>query len=123
MAPLVLETPEILIYSSADILREDYSHLRISRSVSSIAYVPLLLGEELAGVVEILFFSGTPKLQDLEAIAPIIQLAPAAILAAENGERSARICSNQCTGCRSSTTWRNRSMRLSSWTRSQPRFR
>ena len=86
MAPLVLEVPETLIYSSADILREDYSHLHISRSVSSIAYVPLLQGEELAGVVEILFFSGTPRLQDLEAIAPIIQLASPAIVAAENGE-------------------------------------
>jgi RND family efflux transporter MFP subunit len=86
MAPLVLESPEILIYSSVEILREDYSHLHISRSVSSIAYVPLLHGDELAGVVEILFFSGTPRLQDLEAIGPIIQLASPAILAAENSE-------------------------------------
>ena len=86
MAPLVLESPEILIYTSADILREDYSHLGIARSVSSIAYVPLLAGEDLAGVAEILFFSGTPKLQDFEAIAPVIQLAPAAILAAESAD-------------------------------------
>ena len=86
MAPLVLESPEILIYGSADILREDYSHLSIARSVSSIAYVPLLVGEDLAGAVEILFFSGTPKLQDFEAIAPVIQLAPAAILAAESAD-------------------------------------
>jgi RND family efflux transporter MFP subunit len=86
MAPLVLESPEPLIYFGADILREDYSHLRIARSVSSIAYVPLLQGDELAGTVEILFFSGTPKLQDLEAIAPIIQLASPAILAAEGTE-------------------------------------
>ena len=86
MAPLLLESPELLIYSSADILREDYSHLRIARSVSSIAYVPLLHGDELAGVVEILFFSGIARLQDLEAIGPIVQLAPAAILAAEGAE-------------------------------------
>ena len=86
MAPLVLETPETLIYSSPDILREDYSHLHLSRSVSSIAYVPLLQGEELAGVVEILFFSGIPRLQDLEVIAPTIQLAAPAILSAEQSE-------------------------------------
>jgi RND family efflux transporter MFP subunit len=86
MAPLVLESPETLIYTSADILREDYAHLGIARSVSSIAYVPLLLEGELAGVVEILFFSGTPKLQDFEVIAPVIQLAPAAILAAESAD-------------------------------------
>ncbi len=86
MAPLVLESPEILIYTSADILREDYAHLSIARSISSIAYVPLLAGEDLAGAVEILFFSGTPKLQDFEAIAAVIQLAPAAILAGESAD-------------------------------------
>src|ERR1700756_3305965 len=32
MAPLVLESPEILIYSTGEILREDYAHLQISRS-------------------------------------------------------------------------------------------
>ena len=86
MAPWMLESPEPLIYANADILREDYSHLRIARSVSSIAYVPLLQGEDLVGAVEILFFSGTPRLQDLEAIAPIVQLAAPAILASEGIE-------------------------------------
>jgi RND family efflux transporter MFP subunit len=86
MAPWMLESPEPLIYANADILREDYSHLRIARSVSSIAYVPLLQAEDLVGAVEILFFSGTPRLQDLEAIAPIVQLAAPAILAAEGAE-------------------------------------
>ena len=83
MAPLVLESPEILIYSSADILREDYAHLHISRSVSSIAYIPLLQDAQLVGAIEVLWFSGTPRLQDLEAIASIVQLATPAILAAE----------------------------------------
>jgi RND family efflux transporter MFP subunit len=86
MAPLVLESPEILIYSGSEILREDYAHLHISRSVASIAYVPLVLEERLLGAIEILWFSGTPRLQDLEAITPIVQLAPTAILAAESTE-------------------------------------
>ena len=86
MAPWMLEAPEPLIYTHADILREDYSHLRIARSVSSISYIPLLQGEDLVGAVEILFFSGTPRLQDLEAIAPIVQLAAPAILASEGTE-------------------------------------
>ena len=86
MAPLVLESPETLIYASADILREDYSHLQISRSVSSIAYIPLLQGEELLGAAEILTFSGTPRMQDLQGVAPIIQLASTAILAAESND-------------------------------------
>ncbi|HEY2470454.1 MAG TPA: GAF domain-containing protein [Terracidiphilus sp.] len=86
MAPLVLESPEVLIYSSREILREDYAHLHISRSVSSIAYIPLVLEEQLVGAIEVLWFSGTPLLQDLEAVMPIAQLAPAAILSAESTE-------------------------------------
>jgi RND family efflux transporter MFP subunit len=86
MAPLVLESPEVLIYPSGEILREDYAHLHISRSVSSIAYVPLLLDEQLVGAIEILWFSGIPRLQDLEAIVSIVHLAPTAILAAETSE-------------------------------------
>jgi len=90
MAPLVLETPQVLIYSASEILREDYSHLHISRSVSSIAYVPLLLNEQLVGALELLFFSGTPHLKDLETIAPLTQLAAPAIIAAEGSEAQKR---------------------------------
>jgi RND family efflux transporter MFP subunit len=90
MAPLVLETPQILIYPASEILREDYSHLHINRSVSSIAYVPLLLKEQLAGALELLFFSGTPRLQDLETIAPLAQLGAPAIIAAEGSEAQKR---------------------------------
>lgn len=86
MAPLVLESPEILIYSGAEILREDYAHVHLTRSVSSIAYVPLVQEEKLVGAIEILWFSGAPRLQDLEAVAPIVQLAPTAILVAESTE-------------------------------------
>ena len=86
MAPLLLDSPEPLIYSSTDILREDYSHLHINRSVSSIAYIPLLQQEDLVGAIEILFFSGTPRLQDLDSIVPIVQLASIAILTAEDAE-------------------------------------
>lgn len=90
MAPLVLETPQVLVYPAAEILREDYSHLHINRSVSSIAYVPLLLNEELVGALELLFFSGTPRVQDLDVIAPLTQLAAPAIIAAEDTEAQKR---------------------------------
>jgi RND family efflux transporter MFP subunit len=89
-APLVLETPQILIYPASEILREDYSHLHIARSVSSIAYIPLLLNEQLVGALELLFFSGTPRLQDLAKIAPLTQLAAPAIIAAEGSEAQKR---------------------------------
>jgi RND family efflux transporter MFP subunit len=90
MAPLVLESPQILIYPASEILREDYSHLHITRSVASIAYVPLLLDDQLVGALELLFFSGTPRLQDLDKIAPLSQLAAPAIIAAEGSEAQKR---------------------------------
>src|SRR5579859_5657886 len=79
MAPLLLESPEPRNYSSADILREDYAHLHITRSVSSIAYVPLLIEEQLIGAIEILFFSGTPRPQEVETLLPLAQLGASAI--------------------------------------------
>ncbi len=90
MAPMVLDSPETLIYAGADILREDYSHLHISRSVSSIAYVPLLLADQLVGAIEILFFSGTPRVQDLKPVFSLAQLAAPAIVAAETSESQRR---------------------------------
>lgn len=90
MAPLLLESPEPLIYSAADILREDYAHLHITRSVSSIAYMPLLIEDQLVGAMEILFFSGTPRPQEIEPLLALAQLAAPAILAAENAEEQKR---------------------------------
>jgi RND family efflux transporter MFP subunit len=90
MAPLLMESPEPLIFASADILREDYAHLHITRSVSSIAYIPLLLEDQLVGAMEILFFSGTPRPQEMEELLPLAQLAASAILAAESTEEQKR---------------------------------
>ena len=90
MAPLVLEGPQVLIYPAADILREDYSHLHLTRSVSSIAYLPLVLDHQLVGAIELLFFSGTARVQDLEKVSAITQLAAPAIIAAESAEAQKR---------------------------------
>lgn len=87
IAPLLSAAPPILIYSSANIRREDFSHLHVARSVASLAYVPLLNQNRLTGAIEILTFSGALRQQDLAEIAPIVQLASPAILAAEEFER------------------------------------
>ena len=59
IAPLLSAVPPVLIYSSAEIRREDFSHLHVARSVGSLAYVPLLNQNRLTGVIEILTFSGS----------------------------------------------------------------
>jgi RND family efflux transporter MFP subunit len=83
---LITTSPETVIYPGSAIRREDYSHLQISRSVISIAYIPLLQEEELIGAIEILSFSAVLRLQDLEAITSIAHLAPPALLSAEATE-------------------------------------
>lgn len=84
--PLLSESPGAVVYPGSDIRREDYSHLRVSRSVESIAYLPLLRDSQLVGAIEILAFSSILNAQNLENLAPVLDLATPAILAAEDAE-------------------------------------
>jgi transcriptional regulator with GAF, ATPase, and Fis domain/biotin carboxyl carrier protein len=87
IAPLLSEPARSIIYPGAVIRREDYSHLHVKRTVTSLAYIPLLHDGCLTGAIEILTFSTGLVPRDLDQIAPIIQLAAPAILAAEEFER------------------------------------
>jgi RND family efflux transporter MFP subunit len=86
--PLLSEPPQAVIYPGTEIRREDYSHLGVTRTVASLAYVPLLSEGRLVGAIEILTFSALLESQRLEEIAPIVQLASPAILAAEEAEQN-----------------------------------
>ncbi|MGD0891616.1 MAG: GAF domain-containing protein [Terracidiphilus sp.] len=86
--PLLGEDPEAVLYPSTEIRREDYSHLHVSRSVESLAYLPLIHQGTLIGAIEILTFSDVLDPEQLDGIAPIIQLAAPAILAAEENEEN-----------------------------------
>jgi RND family efflux transporter MFP subunit len=84
--PLLSESPPALVYPVAELRREDYSHLNVARSFASLAYVPLLREDSLVGAIEILTFSGVLEPRQLKEIAPVVQLASPAILAAETNE-------------------------------------
>ncbi len=49
--PLLAEEPQAVIYSGSEARREDYAHLNISRSVESVAYLPLIIEEQLIGAI------------------------------------------------------------------------
>ena len=87
IAPLLTEPTEIVIYSGPEVVREDFAHLHVSRSVASIAYIPLLYEDQLTGALEILSFAEPIDSAQLEELAPILQMAPPAILAAEQSEQ------------------------------------
>jgi GAF domain-containing protein/biotin carboxyl carrier protein len=86
-AALLTETPHAVIYRGQDLRREDYAHLHVTRSLQSLAYLPLVDQDNLMGAVEILSFSDALELTQLDQLAPIIQVAIPAILAGEDSER------------------------------------
>ena len=66
--------------------REDYAHLNVSRSVESVAYIPLLMEEHLIGAIEIFTFIAALEPEQVEELGPVIGLAAPAILAAESAD-------------------------------------
>jgi transcriptional regulator with GAF, ATPase, and Fis domain/multidrug resistance efflux pump len=87
LAPLLADSPEAVLYDGVQIQREDYGHLNVSRSLASLAYLPLLSGDNLVGVMEVLSFAEALDPAYLDALEPVAQLAGPAILAAEEFER------------------------------------
>ena len=86
LTPLTTEPLEPVIYTAAELQREDYPHLQLSRSFASICCLPLLTVEELAGAIEIITFSEVVTGEDLEAIEQLRMLAIPALLGAERSE-------------------------------------
>jgi RND family efflux transporter MFP subunit len=62
--------------------REDYAHLDIRRTVYSLAYIPLIAHEVLAGAIEVISFE-IPF--DEETLAPVVELADTAAIAIASG--------------------------------------
>lgn len=83
IAPLLSSVPQALFYSGDSIRREDYAHLHVTRSIASLAYIPLVADDGLTGVIEVIGFSRDLRPQSLEKLEPIVHLASPAILAGE----------------------------------------
>ena len=86
--PLHEAEPQTHIYNARNLRREDYAHLHVNRSVASITYIPLIKDQSLAGAVEILGFGAVLTASQIEEIAPLVDLAIPAIVAAEDSERT-----------------------------------
>jgi RND family efflux transporter MFP subunit len=86
LAPLIAAMDDALVYSGAGLQREDYAHLQVTRSVASIAALPLVHEGRLAGALELLVFSDVLSSSDLDALAPLLRLGAPALLGAEDFE-------------------------------------
>jgi multidrug resistance efflux pump len=87
LAPLLEDSPQMVIYPGSSLRREEYAHLHVSRSIASLGYVPLLNDAQLIGILEVVTFSALLTAEQLDELSPIVQLAAPAILAAESGEQ------------------------------------
>jgi RND family efflux transporter MFP subunit len=77
---------ETLVFSGGDLSREDYAHLDIRRTLRSLAYLPLLSGVDLVGVVEILCFENELTAEETTALQEPAKIAAFALSAAHRYE-------------------------------------
>ena len=82
----VAEGKTLMVFEGADLRREDYAHLDIRRTVRALAYVPLVMDEELFGVIEMVSYEQPFPEAMLEALQEIAELASPAIAAARSYE-------------------------------------
>ncbi len=85
--PLMAGREELLVYSGAEVPREEYAHVNVARSIASLAYVPFFQTGTVMGLIEVMTFAGPIRGADLERLAEIVTLAGPAILSAEEFER------------------------------------
>jgi GAF domain-containing protein len=78
---------QTIVFEGNTLVREDYAHLNVRRTVKSLACVPLLHGETLTGAIEILSFDGPLRSPMLDALRPLIEVAASALVASQAHER------------------------------------
>ena len=76
-----------LLFSGADLAREDYGHLDIRRTLRSLAYVALQTDLGITGAIEVLSFEAELSGEDVEALGPIAEISAAALVAAQSYEK------------------------------------
>jgi RND family efflux transporter MFP subunit len=82
----VAERKTLVVFEGGDLQREDYAHLDIRRTITSLAYVPLLLDEVLFGAIELVSYEQPIPEAMLEALHEVVKLASPAIAAAQSYE-------------------------------------
>jgi RND family efflux transporter MFP subunit len=71
-----------LIFSGKELLRENYAHLDIRRTLLSLAYLPLIKNGALIGAIEVLSFDQEISQGQLRSLNPVAEVAAAALAAA-----------------------------------------
>jgi RND family efflux transporter MFP subunit len=77
----VAEQQTVLTFAAADLSREEYGHLDIRRTFSSITYLPYFQEDKLLGVVEVVRYSEPPTEDELGMAAEYVDLLGVAVAA------------------------------------------
>jgi len=80
------ENKTLVVFEGTDLQREDYAHLDIRRTVTALAYVPLLVDEVLFGAIEVISYEQPFPAALLEGLQEIAELASPALAAARSYE-------------------------------------
>jgi RND family efflux transporter MFP subunit len=83
----IFQDRRTIVFEGTTLAREDYAHLNVRRTVKSLACVPLVQGETLVGALEILSFDELLHLDQLEALAPLAEVAAASLVSAQTYEQ------------------------------------
>ncbi|HUQ50213.1 MAG TPA: GAF domain-containing protein [Terriglobales bacterium] len=79
---IVMLEKEPMVFSGAGLRREEFAHLNIRRTLSALAYVPILHKERLLGVVEIVSYDRVLEVSDLDQVMGLMPFVSTAIAAA-----------------------------------------
>src|SRR5436190_8403067 len=87
--------PGPVVFSGADLVREEYAHLNVRRTLHSLAYLPLKSKDDLIGTLEILSFDGEISLETLAALQSVADVGGSALADALDyeQERDSRLSS------------------------------
>src|ERR1700741_3464093 len=63
-----------LRFEGNSLVREEYAHLHVRRTLQSLSYLPLLQADTLAGAIEILSFDEKISVSHLSALQPVAEV-------------------------------------------------
>jgi RND family efflux transporter MFP subunit len=76
---MLADEPRPFLFEGDTLLREEYAHVNVRRTLLSLAYLPLMQGETLLGAIEILGFESKITDAQLESLGPVAQIASSAL--------------------------------------------
>ncbi len=74
---------QMVVFEGRNLVREDYAHLNVRRTLKYLACVPLLHKEALIGSVEILSFDAILDRTSLEALDPLVEIAAQGLVSSQ----------------------------------------